>query len=91
MKTQQVRDYLKSLAEKQHLTEFARHSGISYSTLQKIVFGSYPNVKCSTAEKIEEARGTFLEHITSIDYKDRIKQRFLNKQAKKLAQTSDAG
>lgn len=83
MKTQEIRDYLKSLAENQQLAEFARHSEISYSTLQKIVFGSYPNIKCSTADKIEEAKESFYDAMVSIDLKAEIKQKFLDKQAKK--------
>ena len=59
MKTQEIRDYFKTLAENQQLAAFARHADIPYSTLQKIVYSSYPNIKCSTAEKIEDAKETF--------------------------------
>jgi predicted transcriptional regulator len=53
MNTREVKAYLHSVWERKLLKEFSERSGISYSTMYKIVTDAYPNIKLATAEKIE--------------------------------------
>lgn len=69
MRTEDIKTYLKNLADSHQLKEFADFSGISYSTLQKIRFGTYPNIKLATAEKIEDARKAYFEGLLTKDQK----------------------
>ena len=66
MNTREVKAYLHSVWERKLLKEFAAHSGISYSTMYKIVIDAYPNIKLATAEKIDTARKPFERYLKKI-------------------------